>query len=241
MSHFRMPSKNPRVCEGCGADFLGPNIQKFCSRNCAKISLQNRRKILQCRVCSVAVECHAHAAYATCVCCKEKKQQQLNDTTKPCELCKKENSVKRYSHFCKDCLKLKQHEFGAKSAAVQAEKRRSSNEILFADMCKEKFDSVMCNEPIFEKWDADVLLHEQKIAVLWNGPWHHRKLRQKHSVEQVKTRDKLKLKAIKRCGWTPYVIDDFLGKKNDAKFVQHEFEKFVDFVRRNSFCDDATL
>ena len=117
---------------------------------------------------------------------------------------------------------------GRKSVYLQGDLRRSKNEIHFANMCKEKFKTVLCNEPMFEKWDADVILPDQKIAILWNGVWHNRKLFEGHNLKQVKSRDKLKLNAISRCGYQAYTIND-PGKEN-IEFVKEQFEKFVEWT-----------
>ena len=77
-------------------------------------------------------------------------------------------------------------------------------------------------------WDADVILPNEKVAVLWNGKWHRQKITKKHSVEQVKNRDKIKLDEIRKMGYTPYIIEDD-GKENSL-FVESEFEKFKLFI-----------
>ena len=64
--------------------------------------------------------------------------------------------------------------------------------------------------------------------MLWNGKWHYEKITNKHSVEQVQNRDKIKCKEIYTKGWIPYIIKD-LGKFN-KNFVQKEFEKFLEFL-----------
>jgi hypothetical protein len=118
---------------------------------------------------------------------------------------------------------------GKSSASVQSNNRRSKNEIYFSELCKSKFEKVLLNEPMFNGWDADVILITQKIAILWNGKWHYEKITKKHSVEQVQNRDKIKLDEIKKSGYDSYVIKD-LGKFN-KKFVEIEFEKFNEWLR----------
>jgi hypothetical protein len=46
---------------------------------------------------------------------------------------------------------------GRKGGQISATKqnKRSKNEIFFADLCKSKFQKVICNEPIFNGWDAE--------------------------------------------------------------------------------------
>lgn len=90
----------------------------------------------------------------------------------------------------------------------------------------------MTNEPLFEGWDADIIIPSLKVAVLWNGPWHYKQISKKSSLAQIQTRDKLKLDAIVRCGYVPHVIKD-MGKHN-KEFVLEQFEKFIAEWSRSS-------
>lgn len=112
---------------------------------------------------------------------------------------------------------------GKLSAVSQS--RRSKNEIHFANLCKTKFGEIKTNKPMFNGWDADIILPQQKIAILWNGVWHRKKITKQHSVKQVQNRDKIKLKEIQKCGYTPYVIEDNGGK--NKSFVETEFNKLL--------------
>lgn len=103
--------------------------------------------------------------------------------------------------------------------------RRSKNEIYFADLCIEYFKNVETNEKIFNGWDADVIIHDIKIAILWNGKWHYEKIIKNHSVKQVQNRDRLKLIEIKNYGYEPYIIKD-MGSYN-KKFVEEQFKEFI--------------
>lgn len=116
---------------------------------------------------------------------------------------------------------------GLKSAVSQS--RRSKNEILFADLCNRHFSDVETNKQMFNGWDADVILHKQRVAIMWNGAWHYKKLNKNHNLQQVETRDKIKLQSIIEAGYTPYVIKD-LGKA-DAKFVTDKFNEFLNWLR----------
>jgi hypothetical protein len=95
----------------------------------------------------------------------------------------------------------------------------------FCRLCESFFRHVRHNEPIFNGWDADIIIEDIKTAVLWNGVWHYRKIKDKHSVIQVQNRDKIKISEIEKCGYRPYVIKD-MGKYNQ-KFVEEEFIKFI--------------
>jgi hypothetical protein len=163
---------------------------------------------------------------------------------KICEYCGKSYSVLKKRKKQKCCSKScstshtniasgRSVKGGRRSAEVQKETRRSKNEIEFSDLCKNTFKNVLTNEPIFNGWDADVILTEQKIAILWNGKWHYEKITKKHSVEQVQNRDKIKIKEIIECGFIPYIIKD-MGKY-DPVFVQKEFLKLNEYASSRSW------
>lgn len=125
-----------------------------------------------------------------------------------------------YRELCKE----RGREGGKKSATIVA--KRSKNEILFAELCKEYFDEVLTNEPLFDGWDSDIIIQDIKVAVSWNGLWHYKKLRKNHNVEQVQHRDALKKEAVESNGYTYYAIED-LGK-HCKTFVKQKFDEFID-------------
>ena len=146
-----------------------------------------------------------------------------------CKFCGNILPPKVYKKCCSDeCSKKLMSLAGRKSVELQKKNRRSKNEILFADLCKQKFNNILTNKPIFNGWDADVILVDEKIAVLWNGKWHYEKIKNGHSVIQVQNRDNIRLAEIKKMSYTPYIIKD-LGKFN-SKFVIDEFNKFTLFI-----------
>lgn len=112
--------------------------------------------------------------------------------------------------------------------SVVSQNKRSKNEIYFAELCQKQFANVLCNSPIFNGWDADVILPGYKIAILWNGKWHYERLSVKHSLCQVQTRDKIKLDEIAKSGYDAYIVKD--DGKFDKRFVEEEFKKLVEFI-----------
>lgn len=64
--------------------------------------------------------------------------------------------------------------------------------------------------------------------MLWNGPWHYKKITKNHSVKQVQNRDKIKIEEIKKAGYIPYIIKDN-GKYNTNK-VENEFNLLLENV-----------
>lgn len=113
----------------------------------------------------------------------------------------------------------------------QSLNNRSKNEIAFCEKCEEYFckENVLHNEPIFNGWDADVILPQYKLAILWNGPWHYRKITLKHSVKQYQTRDRIKIHEIQNCGYIPYVIKDSGGY--NMKKVNEEFTNLLKYLK----------
>ena len=99
------------------------------------------------------------------------------------------------------------------------------DEILFFEKCSDYFKNVENNIPIFNGWDADIIIEDLKVAILWNGKWHYEKIKANHSVKQVQNRDRLKIREIEKCGYKPYIIKD-LGKYNLEK-VNSEFKLFL--------------
>ncbi len=167
------------------------------------------------------------------------KLKRIKRGTKICCGCGTEFSltgVDKKRKFCtRDCynssgeLKELGRKFGILSSQKQKENRRSKNEIHFYNLCLEKYSSVTNNEQLFNGWDADIIIYDFKIAVLWNGKWHYEKITKKHSVEQVQNRDKIKISEITKHGYYPYIIKD-MGREN-ISFVISEFVKLEDYIK----------
>lgn len=222
------------TCERCGkimTEKFGSG--RFCSRACANTRNHSDATIEKIRQStnkfySSALDCvdGSSANYNHNVCCKE----YLVNPNK-CSVCGVILPYDRRSRkTCGDtnCLQLAFMRAGRNSAATVY--KRSKNEIAFCSLCENYFgaENVLHNEPIFNGWDADVILVDQKLAILWNGPWHYTKLTEKHSLEQVQNRDRIKINEIIACGYTPYVIKD-LSKACSSK-VQEEFDKLLKYL-----------
>jgi|FLOH01.1.fsa_nt_gi hypothetical protein len=169
---------------------------------------------------------------------KENKPANLPVNIK-CEQCSSKFTVnynKRNQRFCsRSCAAVwankntdKARLGGLASAQTQSERMRSKNEIHFANFCQKEFETVLTNEPIFNGWDADVIIEDYKIAVLWNGVWHYKKITEQHSVKQVQNRDRIKIKEIEKAGYIPYVIKD-MGSE-DETFVKQKFQELISFL-----------
>lgn len=162
-------------------------------------------------------------------------------TPKTCPFCKNDFVAKRSKQeFCdKKCHNKHQRllfatdpvhrersrKGGLASAAVSI--KRSKNEILFAESCAKHFN-ILTNVCMFDGWDADVIIPSLKIAVHWDGIWHHRKVREGQNLSQIQNRDRIKRKRIAAHGYVSYTIKDMGGYK--PSFVQEQVQKFLDFV-----------
>lgn len=147
-----------------------------------------------------------------------------------CVICGKALSYEdRHRKTCsEECLQKRFLQMGQTSYFTKV--KRSKNEIEFCRLCEDYFSDVEHNIPLFNGWDADVIIHDIKYAILWNGIWHYEKVTPNHKIEQVKNRDKLKLEEITANGYVPYIIKD-MGQYN-PEFVKAEFEKFIHYINK---------
>ena len=206
-------------CDACGnnflvneREFLFPQKEKyFCSRSCSNkriMSIEKRIKLS-----------------------KENSIVKIIN----CEFCNSSfKQIKTTQRFCSRSCATKHRKplLGLGNvgglASVKSQNRRSKNEILFGDICLTEFKNVLFNEQMFNGWDADIILLDHKIAILWNGVWHYKKITKAHSLKQVQNRDKIKINEIKKMGFEPYIIKD-LGKFNESLVID-EFEKLKKYI-----------
>ncbi len=84
---------------------------------------------------------------------------------------------------------------------------------------------------MFGRWDADVIIHSIKYAVLWNGIHHYRPVLGKQALLRSRNCHKQRLQAIYEAGYTSYVIRD-MGNYN-PKFVEERFDEFIVSLSRD--------
>ena len=189
-------SPNHFCCHSCSATFHNKNRTKI-----KKTDIQNMKiKIARRKIFSIKYCINCNQSFIT----PKRKTCSLS-----CELHMRQLGAQRG---------------GRASVKTQSAYRRSKNEILFAEKCSLLDDTLSTNEAIFNGWDADIILPKYKVAILWNGAWHYKKITKKHSVLQVQNRDKIKTDEIIKTGFIPYVIKD-MGKYNPI-FVQEQFDIF---------------
>lgn len=233
-----------KICPNCGKEFIvtgtqyeydNGRLKTFCCRSCANkriITNDIKEKISFTLKSKETKETKETKQYKCKVCGKLYKYQKGVSTKSVCSKeCRNYMNTHRTEFLSEDALK-RLSEAGRKSAKVQGDLKRSKNEIYFYELCKRYFNQVLHNECMFNGWDADIIIEDYKIAILWNGVWHYKKIKENHSVEQVQNRDKIKILEIQRIGYTPYIIKD-MGKYNKY-FVEEQFNIFLTFLKDNS-------
>ncbi len=182
-----------KICGVCSSLHHKPG--KFCSRACAsgshKPSIETKNKI------------------SSTLKAREKSKKKNRTYSLICASCNNSfiANYKKKKTCSPECTKNRLIESGKKSAANNV--KRSKDEINLYELCSNFYNKVSHNETIFNGWDADILIHDKKLAILWNGPWHYKEMGlSNHSLKQVKTRDSIKVKEIINSGWTPIIFED---------------------------------
>lgn len=227
LREHKTPKKEHQlICPRCGSaysvyitdsDWNTQRYKKYCSRSCSnarhpsqetkdKISISVQKEKI-CKCCGVQYKTLKGSKFFCSNECKEKWQKDPRH------------------RILSDEARAKLSEAGRKSIVVQGDSRRSKNEILFCSLCEKQFSSTIHNIPMFDGWDADVIIPELKIAILWNGIWHCEQISKSSSLKQIQKRDEIKLQKIKESGYKPYIIID-KGKFNE-EFVNKQFEDFL--------------
>lgn len=197
---------SPNKCKNCNKTLRYQSKRNnFCSISCSNshriVKEETKEKIRKSRILS------------------SEKKPQIYDS---CVVCSKHCIVKkRKYHVCdnKDCKdyvrKISGSVGGRKSSASQ--NRRSRDEVKLYNLLKNHYSSITCNDPIANGWDADILLHDHKIAILWNGPWHYKEMGfRNHSLKQVVNRDCIKIEEFEKIGWSVLIFEDFMWSPEEA-------------------------
>ena len=119
-------------------------------------------------------------------------------------------------------------------AGASALGKRSKGEILFYDLCADRGWSLTHNDPAFEGYDADILIHDHKIAIHYDGPCHRRVIFRGQSLAQIQTRDRRKRAIIERHGWRNFTIE---AERTNVDFLRLEFKRLIAFIERTKTDD----
>lgn len=210
-------TKNFFCSHSCSASYN--NTVRKLSKKVSDEKVKNRtkhisttRKIRICKLCGNEYY-RSESGSTRCFCSKE---------------CSEEFRKNRKKYLSEETL-FKLSQSGRKSVEIQSENRRSKNEKYFCELCEQYFKDVKHNESIFNGWDADVIIHDIKYAILWNGKWHYSEISKKTTLKQIQNRDNIKIKEIVKKGYIPYIVKD-MGKYNPS-FVEDEFNKFLEHIK----------
>ena len=175
------------ICENCNKEHNGTyGSGRFCSSKCARsFATKHNREEINKKTSEKLKQNFTKIYYYTCKFCdkifisKSKKRTYCNTS----------------------CQNLDGHASFAGKVSAASRIKRSKNEILFADLCIKNFNNVKTNVVMFNGWDADIVIEDLKLAILWNGPWHYVDgLGKNHSLKQVRNRDKIKIREIAKAG-----------------------------------------
>jgi hypothetical protein len=195
-----------------GTQNIRKSENEYCSAFCGKsrtLSKETKKKI------SISLMGHpAHNNY-------------FRLPEKYCSSCSKKIKFHSKTGMCFNCL-CKTGGFKAINSYQRKKYNRSKNEKYFSELCKKRFDYVFENIKMFDGWDADIILIDQKVAILWNGVIHYKDIYHNGSLVKIQERDKLKLEAIKKHKFETYIIKD--TGKEDNKFVEEEFSKLLNYT-----------
>jgi len=158
----------------------------------------------------------------------------LKDTIRICLYCNNEYHPKRSEQkYCDKVCSRRHNIILMKNGTIKMNtNNRGLAEIYFSELCIKHFgkDDILCNDKIFKDkndglWDADIVIKSLKLAILYDGIFHHIQVKKDHKLKQIQSRDKLKRKIILDNGYTYYTIID-KGKFN-KQFVQEQFDLFI--------------
>jgi hypothetical protein len=204
-------------------NFKKDKYKKNCSLECANSRIMTdeiKKKISQTNTGKIYI---SHRKI------KIKKLKLKKQKIRICKCCNKEFESKRLKLCCSEkCAKELRKLGGIKGSKNTTQNKRSKNEIYLGELCEKYFNNIKFNENIFNGWDADIILPDYKLAILWNGNWHYKKITKSHSLLQVQNRDRIKEKEIIKYGFIPYIIKD--NGKFNKKFVEFKFEELKNYI-----------
>lgn len=206
-------------------------------------------KEANCFICStkIIIGRNGSSKSAKCKSCKEYQKNIINtfksekiklnkiklqiNRIKNCKICNTQfETYSKNKTCCSDnCFNQSRKKAGSLGGRISASKniKRSKDEIALYDFCKKYFISVRHNEIIKDGWDADIIIDDYKLAILWNGAWHYKQLTFKnHSLKQVQTRDKIKTDVLESNGWKVIIFrDDEYTPKTAFDFLKENYKR----------------
>lgn len=163
-----------KICENCNQQHDGSyGSGRFCNNKCARgYSTKNKRKEINEKVSNTLKK---EKIIQYCLYCE--KEFGVIPSRQHHKCCSKSCAAKYYIQNNPQKAKRDRSISGRKS--VENQQKRSKNEIYFAELCQNCFKSIEVNKSIFNGWDADIIIYDLKIAILWNGKWHYEQIGKK--------------------------------------------------------------
>jgi len=206
-----------KKCEQCGNEFeTNDHRRKYCSRQCAATFNNKNRKRSEhsknkTRL-SVLKYNGIDGDYSPIIWCECNSCGVKFYNTPSKNHPTKNRKRKTCSTSCfNNRLRAAGKKGGLIGGKISAQKRclRSKDEMALYDLCHQKYNNVDHNKHLVDGWDADIILNDHKIAILWNGPWHYKEMvGLVHSLKQVQNRDRIKQKLFKENGWNVVIFED---------------------------------
>lgn len=227
---IKIYNQNKRFCCFCSLELpYNKRQNKFCNSSCAaKYNNQFR-----------TVESFNKQKQSLMKTIRDKKTNKLDFIYKvgsycklklqTCSYCKKmfltKSNGKATRKTCSsNCTHIMCSIAGKKSASIRT--KRSKSEIILYELCSKHYVNVSHNEIILNGWDADIIINDFKLAILWNGPWHYKQLNlNNHSLKQVQTRDWIKINLFKQNGWNVEVFEDrYFTPETAFEYLKTKYE-----------------
>ncbi len=218
-------NKEPKLCKNCNKHLsYKKRNNSFCDKSCGA-SFNNSKRIIteetKIKISnSLMINTHCTLFWNECIVCY-KTFLYKNENKKTCS--KNCNYIIQKQILNNNAIKA-----GKISASKQI--RRSKNEKKLFDLLSCKF-KCLNNIPLFNGWDADIVIEDLKLAILWNGPWHYKNVMNGHSFKQTYNRDMIKLNEIYRMNYNFIIVKDYNNKMN----VNYAFETICEYIENNNF------
>ncbi|MFA6198876.1 MAG: hypothetical protein WC679_00505 [Bacteroidales bacterium] len=199
---------NPNKCQQCSVNLsYKQRNNKFCSNTCSAQHINKNR------VENGYYITNEHKLKTSNTLKNKPKILKTNIQFLTCKFCHKlyiytkMNKDVSLSFCSKNCFHIHRSNIAKNTASKTI--KRSKQEIELYNLCKNHFTNVTNNTQFFNGWDADILIHDINLAILWNGPWHYQEMKGlQHSLKQVQNRDNIKINEIQKLGWNYIIFED---------------------------------
>lgn len=213
-------SLNPDKCKECQKPLPYKSRKIFCTRSCSGLYHNRDRainfpEILARQVASLNRTIQRKKDLGVPLTPKQLSKRQAEIQRKEskclvsfCQICKASIPFKHKKSCSAKCYSALLSKNNRETQHLRFQ-RRSKDEIKLFELCSTVFTKVDHNIPLVDAWDADIVIHDSKTAILWNGPWHYKEMRGlTHSLKQVQNRDRIKTKKLIEAGWKVLIFED---------------------------------